>query len=203
LYGKYGYNINNAAEYLLQHIILGRTLNYHNIPSHLYWKNYIEPSGPGKSDTEGPGLFVRGDQGWTEGLHPMDRFVKNTHEILGPLNAVTSQMPMNEHQFLSKDRKAVITTVNMSTAVYTCVSQNGESILLPHYGFLVEAPTFIAFHALNWNGVRYNAPPLFTIRSLEDKPLIRSKQVRIFHGFGDTRIKIGETIQTVVRETVL
>ncbi|MQY80198.1 MAG: hypothetical protein GH151_13585 [Bacteroidetes bacterium] len=214
MYGKYDYNINNAAEYVLQHIILGRTLNYHNIPSHLYWKEYDQTSGQEKSGTEDQGLFVRGDQGWTEGLHPIDRFVKNTHEILGPLNALTAQMPMTEHRFLSTDRKiqqsvfgkgreAVVATVNMSSSIYTCSSQNGEAILLPLYGFLVEAPTFSAFHALNWNGVRYDAPPLFAMHSLDDKPLTRSKQVHVFHGFGDNHIKIGESIQTVPREAVL
>jgi len=44
---------------------------------------------------------------------------------------------------------------------------------------------------------------LFTIRSLDAKPLNRSKQVQVFHGFGDHRIKIGKTIQTVPREATL
>jgi hypothetical protein len=211
MFGKYGFNINTAAEYVLQHIILGRTLNYHDIPPHLYWKEYVQTTDQEKSEIENPGLFVRGDNGWTEGIHPLDRFIKNTHEILGPLNALTAQMPMTEHRFLSIDRKiqqsvfgkglnAVIATVNMSSSIYTCVSKNGESIILPSYGFLVEAPTFIAFHTLNWNGVHYDTPPLFTIRSMDDKELIHSKQVHIFHGFGDNHIKISETMQTVPRE---
>lgn len=33
MYGKYRYDINRAAEYVLHHIIYGRTLNYHMIPS--------------------------------------------------------------------------------------------------------------------------------------------------------------------------
>ena len=199
---------------MLQHIILGRTLNYHKIPSHLYWKEYTQTAGQEKSGTEAGSLFVRGDQGWTEGLHPMDRFIKNTHEILGPLNALTAQMPMTGHQFLTTDRKiqqsvfgkgkqAVIATVNMSSNNYTCTSGNGEGITLPLYGFLVESPTFIAFYAQNWNGIHYDTPALFTMRNLEDKPLSQSKQVHVFHGFGDNRIKIGEKIHTVTREAVL
>ena len=214
MYGKYGFDINTAADYVLQHIILGRTLNYHKIPSHLYWKEYIQTPDQEKSGTENSNLFVSGNQGWTEGLHPIDRFIKNTHEILGPLNALTVQMPMTGHRFLSADRKVqqsvfgkgsqtVVATVNMSSSDYICTSQNGEGIVLPLFGFLVEAPTFIAFHALNWNGVHYDTAPFFTIRSMDDKPLTRSKQVHVFHGFGDTRIKIGGNIQTVQREAVL
>ena len=121
---------------------------------------------------------------------------------------------MTGHKFLSTDRKvqqsvfgkgreAVVATVNMTSSVYTCTSQNREAIMLPQFGFLIEAPFFIAFHALNWNGVSYEAPSFFTLRSLDEKPLAGSKQVQIFHGFGDKRIKIGESIQSVQREAIV
>ena len=32
------------------------------------------------------------------------------------------------------------------------VSKYGGDITLPTYGFLVESPTYIAFHSLSWNG---------------------------------------------------
>ncbi|MCY3019874.1 MAG: DUF5696 domain-containing protein, partial [Planctomycetota bacterium] len=38
MYGKYGYDISAAAEYVLHHISIGRPLNYHNVPAHLYWQ---------------------------------------------------------------------------------------------------------------------------------------------------------------------
>jgi len=44
---------------------------------------------------------VNGDNGWAAGLHPLDRFVKNTHEILSPLNELTAQMRMTKHEFLT------------------------------------------------------------------------------------------------------
>ncbi len=224
MYGKYGYDIFNSSEYVLHHISIGRPLNYHSIPSHLYWKEAhpetaplkVEPSivevkqtaprriaitynwtskdaiaqdwtcfvhftdtagqikfqgdfrpdpptsqwkpgehrfGPftvtipagltgmfdiragffrqevgerpmlmGRRDRErrtmlgkikvsgddiefirqadappalaGDGaMYTRGDGGWTAGMHPMDRFLKNTHEILSPLNEITSRRP--------------------------------------------------------------------------------------------------------------
>ncbi|HUU11272.1 MAG TPA: DUF5696 domain-containing protein [Phycisphaerae bacterium] len=40
MYGKYGYDINQAAEYVLDHVGIGRPLNYHSIPPHLYWKQW-------------------------------------------------------------------------------------------------------------------------------------------------------------------
>jgi hypothetical protein len=233
MYGKYGYSPENAAEYVLDHIIYGRTLNYHNVPAGIYWKKEqrgdvaIKPAGvifkstgresfeisylwecektpqeewrifvhftdgsgkilfqndheptvpvnkwkPGKNIT-GPftvkipsehlkqkffnirvgmfitpngrrakllgqddgelryilgnikvendrlsfepvsdinpqisntGIFVNADNGWAEGMHPFDRFVKNTCEILSPLNEITSQMYLTKHEFLNVD----------------------------------------------------------------------------------------------------
>ncbi len=98
LYGKYGYDIFGTTDYVLYHILIGRTLNHHEIPPHLYWKDTTpapEKQVPaGKRD---PALFTRGDQGWAEGLHPLDRFVKNTYEILSPLNELTAQADMTGH----------------------------------------------------------------------------------------------------------
>lgn len=214
MYGKYGYNINDAADYVLQHIILGRPLHYHNIPSHLYWKeNNIETPRRQQAVREGYDLFVHGEKGWSEGLHPTDRFIKNTHEILGPLNALTAQLPLTNHKFLSEDRKVqqsvfgtgsntVIATINMSPSNYSFNSKDNEVVTLPTFGFLVEAPTFIAFHSLNWNGVKYEAAPLFTLRSMDDKPIAQANQIRVFHGFGDDRIRIKDVIQTVQKEAL-
>ena len=44
MYGKYGYDPQRAAEYVLQHISLARPLNYHSIPPHLYWKSEFKPA---------------------------------------------------------------------------------------------------------------------------------------------------------------
>ncbi len=227
-YGKYGYNPNQAATYVLQHIMLGRPLNYHSIPPHLYWKQtghqrrHSRQSGsaapaqaasaqPLKPD---PALFTRADNGWAEGLHPMDRFVKNTYEILSPLNELTARMQMTSHKFVTPDRKvqesvfgegsdAVTTLVNEGDSTYACVSKLGGKVLLPPNGFLIEGPQFAAFAALSWNGVRYDSPVLFTLRSLDGKPLSGSRAVRVFHGFGDAHIRLGRFNGQVRREAKL
>ena len=347
LYGKYGYDIMKSAEYVLHHISIGRPLNYHSVPPHLYWKERpwdgrplplrpavaeFKEAGPGRfaltyrwtvsgpvtldwpvfvhftdgsgkirfqSDYEprplmtewkpgevlqgpfevrvpeglegtfdiraglfnraaagsraalegeadeehryllgkvsvkggkaefvpppdrgatpmrrDPGLFCRAQGGWAEGLHHVDRFVKNTHEILSPLNEITARLPMTRHEFLSPDRRvqrtvfgdgpaAVETVVNLGSKDYRHQSKLGGEVLLPAGGFVVESPEFAAFHALNWAGLDYAEPPLFTLRSLDGRPLGQSGRVRVFHAFGDARLKLAGRLHSVARETIL
>jgi len=150
-------------------------------------------------------LFVRSDNGWADGMHPMDVFIKNTHEILSPLHELTATTPPTRHEFLTSNRKVqrtvwedVEAVVNMSAATY----QHGE-VLLPPFGFVIQSPRFVAFHAASFNGLRYDDPPLFTLRSLDNRPLSRSRRIRVFHGFGDSRLKLGEKLETVAKEAVL
>ena len=344
MYGKYGYDIRQAAPYVLDHVLWARPLNYHNVPPHLYWqqtaadpdKEDMQPSigefeaaGPrqllisyrwnvrrvpakdwrvlvhfttpegeiafqddfdpatparqwnvgtmefgtfrrsvpeslqgtfdirmglynpatqrraelsGRDDgtrrytvgrltvqgdqlqfqpvaaasqpTADPAVFVSGDGGWTAGRHPFDRFVKNTHEILSPLNEITAQMPLTQHAFLSADRKvqrtvfgagrdAVTVTVNAGECDWPVHSPLGGDVVLPPYGFLAEARGFVTFHASSWAGHRYPAPVLFTLRSLDGKPLARSAQVRVFHAFGDAELTLGGHTFTVPKQAIL
>ncbi len=341
-YGKYGYDIHQAAGYVLDHLVIGRPLHYHQVPPHLYWRaagegeedlvpmiGEFEPAGPRRfwisyrwqvrrvperdwrvfvhfttpdgqiafqddhdpatpasqwnrgvmefgsfgrevpagvrgvfdirmglyepasgrrarlplrddgelryvvgrlvCSAEGvrlepaspaarpdgdPAVFVRGDGGWTDGLHPLDRFVKNTHEVLAPLHGLTAQSPLTAHQFLSADRRvqrsvfgegrdAVTVTVNAGDGLHRVESAGGGTVELPRFGFLVESPRFVAFHALSWGGRRYTAPVLFTLRSLDDRPLTRSSRVRVFHGWGEPEVRIGPREFTVQREAVV
>ncbi len=344
LYGKYGYDLRQAAPYVLDHILWARPLNYHNVPPHLYWRpaaagadaedvapaiaecatdgprqlrlSYrwtvhrapardwrvfvhfttpegeiafqddfspappasqwkpgtmtfgpfrrpvpeslqgtfdvrmglfdpatqdraalpgrddgtrrypvgrlivkgedvrFEPAAPPRQPAADPAVFVRGDGGWTEGRHPFDRFLKNTHEILSPLNEITAQMPLTRHAFLSPDRQvqrtvfgagrdAVTITVNAGEEGWPVRSELGGEVVLPRYGFLAEACGFAAFHATSWAGHDYPAPVLFTLRSLDGQPLARSTQVRVFHGFGDAQVNLGGHTFTVPRQAIV
>ena len=215
MYGKYGYDPNRAAQYVLHHISLARPLNYHSMPSHLYWTH---PPSEDKSTTfeastwshGDPALFTRAENGWAAGLHPMDRFIKNTYEVLSPLNEITAQLPMTQHQFLTADRKVertifgqgqqeVEVLVNGSNTNYVFNSRLGGRVVLPVFGFVAESPVFVAFYALNWNGLRYDSPAMFTLRSL-DQPLARSHQVRVFHAFGDEHVRLRRGVRAVPRE---
>lgn len=342
MYGKYGYDPYTAANYVLHHISLGRPLNYHSIPPHLYWKSseqgtlpvgvsvaqfkqtgrrefevayawhgkpqvtntslrafvhFNDNSGTIKfqndyvpapsvaqwasgSVTQGPftvkvpegltgtftvraglfdpvsgvrmslqgrdggersyalgrlkvtndgitldsamslpspgdpALFTRGDNGWTEDLHSMDRFVKNTYEILSPLNEITARLQMTAHEFLSADRKAqhtvfgtgnntVSVSVNGTTSAITVNSKLGGDTVLPPGGFLVDSPQFVAFYASAFGGEQYSDPPLFTLRSLDNRALERSRKIQVFHGFGASAVPIKGRTYQVVRSAVI
>jgi hypothetical protein len=175
----------------------------------------FEPHRPPRRETRGdPALFTRADGGWAEGMHPVDVFVKNTYEVLSPLNELTARMSMEGHAFLTEDRQvvrsvfgsgadAVTAVVNMGETPYRHRSTVGGEVVLPPCGFLVEAPTFAAFHASAFGGLAYDDPPLVTLRSLDGKPLAESSKVRIWHGFGDPRVRFRGKERRVAREEVV
>jgi hypothetical protein len=217
MYGKYGYNINQSAPYVLQHLSIGRPLHYHNVPAHLYWQstNRSAEADPPKAGPD-RAVFTRGRGGWAEGLHPLDRFVKNTAEILSPLNELTARSLVTDHRFLTPDRKVQLTVfsgpgdqtleviVNASEIEFRLDSNStGSGVVLPPYGFLVRSPQFVAFLASEWGGVHYDTPTLFTARSLDEKPLPSSARIRVYHGFGNAGLQLRGKTWTVEREAVL
>ena len=214
MYGKYGYDPRRAAEYVLQHISFARPLNYHSIPPHLYWKTGFQPATEPASLTTNPALFARADGGWAAELHPLDRFIKNTYEILSPLNELTARIRMTQHRFLTPDRKvqqstfgegadAVVVVVNAADTPFTYTSRFGGTVELPPYGFIAESRTFAAFHALSYGGLRYSAPAMFTWRSLDNRPLSHSRQMRVYHAFGSDQIRLGKATLAVPKEAVV
>ena len=216
MYGKYGYDIMRSADYVLSQMALGRTLNYHSVPAHLYWRRADggrdEPAPAGSGADQA--VFTRADRGWAEGLHPLDRFIKNTYEVLSPLNESTAQMRVTGHAFLTPDRKVqrtvfaqgrkkVMVTVNAGAADHRCDSSLGGRVVLPPCGFLVESPEWVAFYALSWREIQYTNGALFTLRSLDNQALARSDKVRVYHGFGDPRLRLPRGEVTVPREAVV
>jgi hypothetical protein len=174
----------------------------------------FEPAPAAPAPAGDPGLFARADRGWAAGFHPLDRFVKNTYEILSPLHASTARVPLSAHAFLTPDRKvqrsvfgegegATEVVVNAGAADWRHASRTGGEAVLPPFGFLVESPNFVAFHARAWDGMKYEDPPLFTLTSLDGQPLGKSKRVRIYHGFGDDRVRAAGGERRVPREAVV
>jgi hypothetical protein len=68
--------------------------------------------------------------------------------------------------------------------------ESGGPAEVPPYGFIIDSPTFVAFCATRYNGVDYARPTLFTARSLDGKPLAQSAKVRVYHGFGENRLRL-------------
>jgi hypothetical protein len=218
VYGKYEYDYSRAAEYVIHHIIIGRPLHYHTWNRGLYWEKASkdEPQGwPYDSS-----CFIQADNGWAEGLCMIDRFIKNTHEVLSPLHEITAETVITKHEYLTPDFRVervvfgedVDVVVNKASGEfgrifgykdYVYNSKIAGEVILPPYGFVIESPIFIAFHALSWNGIKYEKPVLFTIRSLDGKPISESGRIRVFHGFGESKIKIKGQIYNVPKEEVI
>jgi len=209
-YGKYGYRAEEAAEYVAHHVLCARPLHYHSFPDHLYWQ-----SGPGESlRREGPACYTRSDGGWAEGLHPLDVFLKNTHEVLGPLHHITAHDRLTKFEYLTDDqtvRRATYgegeqvtkVTVNFGPASAEIDSDLGGRTILPAWGFLVENPRFTAFHARHWNGQDYGSGALFTLRPTDDKPLKESSSIRIFHAFGPAPLTWQGKTYEIKREEII
>ena len=104
---------------------------------------------------------------------------------------------MTDHWFLNNTRDAEFT----SFGVVHIFTNNGDEphtiqtgafddiVVLGKYDFFVNSPTFMAIHAKTIGDRTEAAPFLFTFRSLDGKPLAESKRIRVFHGFGSSKIK--------------
>ncbi|MCR4415006.1 MAG: DUF5696 domain-containing protein, partial [Thermoguttaceae bacterium] len=209
-WGKYGYAADQAAEYVAHHVLAARPLHYHSIPDHLYWKEK-----PAKTPSSGPrAAYARTDRGWAAGLHPTDAFLKNTHEVLGPLHEATGHERLTRFEFLTADKtvrrarygdgpEATVVVVNFGSADATVESAHGGSVVLPPWGFVIDGPRLAAFFAKRWNGREYPEGALFTLRPVESKNLAEAGRVRVFHAFGDPRVAWRGTVHEVGREAVV
>ena len=210
-YGKYGYKAEEVAEYVAHHVLCARPLHYHSFPDHLYWTS------EGRRGAEPKGqraCYSRSDGGWAEGLHPLDVFLKNTHEVLGPLHRVTAYDRLADLRISGPEgglrqavygsgRTATRVIVNFSPIDVTVLSASGGEAVLPPYGFLVEGPRFAAFHARQWNGQDYGQGALFTLQPVGDRGLSEADSIRVFHGFGPTTLRWKEQTYEVAREEVI
>ena len=186
-------------EKVLAHLILGE------VPL------YALPPERGADVEAPPGdprfTFARSDGGWTEGkgLSARERFIKNTYEVLSHVARIRFRAPLLFHRYLTPDRTVEETyfgpdlrvVVNYGEREYK--DQEGD-FTLPRFGFWVQHPFFHAFFATRAHGVDYEKPALFTVRSLEGKLYLRAEAVRIYHGFGPTRIQLGGREFDIQRE---
>jgi hypothetical protein len=206
-WGKYGYDPNKAGEYVAHHVLAARPLHYHSVPDGLYWKKEFRPANPSGDQS----CFARTDNGWAQGLHPLDAFVKTTCEVLGPLHDTTAHERLTRLELSGKDntiRKATYGRANNATTVIvnlgsdasTVPSRYGGEAMLPAWGFLVEGPTFMAFYAKRWGERDYPDGALFTVASDGDATLEKASSVRVFHGFGGADISWRGKTHTVRRE---
>ncbi len=211
-FGKYGYSRDKTAEYVAHHILCARPLHYHSFPDHLYWESKAGQKRNGQIPAAG--CYTRCDSGWAEGMHPLDIFIKNTHEILGPLHRNTAHDRLTRFEYVTEDRmirraiygrgeNATKVIVNFGKTDAKVSSVLGGDVILPPWGFLIEGPFFAGFYARSWSGEEYDKGALFTFRPLDKKPLQESGRIRIFHAFGPPAIRWKNTLYNVVREKVV
>lgn len=209
-YGKYGYAADRAAGYVAHHVLAARPLHYHSIPDHRYWTEPVA----GNPATGPDAVYLRTDRGWAAGLCPTDVFLKNTHEVLGPLAAETAHERLTRLEFLSADGavrratygqgdRATQVTVNFGASDAPVQSSRGGDALLPAWGFAIDGPKFSAFYAKRWGGRDYPEGALFTLQAVEGPTLERAAKVRVFHGFGDPRLTWQGSKHEVPREKVV
>jgi hypothetical protein len=196
-WGKYDYSPEKVGEYVAHHVLCARPLHYHSFPDHLYWKGAAgAAAGP---DVPDDACFTRCDNGWAAGMHPWDVFLKNTHEILGPLHAATARDRLENLEFVTPDkmvRRAVYgrgadatgVIVNFGTEPARLKTRLGGEVVLPRWGFVVEGPRFAAFYALKWAGVDYGRGAMFAVRAMDDRRFESGGPVQVFHAFGPATI---------------
>ena len=139
-------------------------------------------------------MFSRNDAGYGEeqSLGYFDTLMKNSYEILSPLNRLTAEWEMTSHCFLTADECVeqttfgnVTITVNFGAQPYTCA----DGSVLPQYGFTVVSPSLEAFYAVRYNGMDYPDGAMFVL-STDDGSAIRSaSKVTVYHAFGDGDIR--------------
>ena len=211
-YGKYGYRADQSAEYVAHHVLCARPLHYHSIPDHLYWKS--EGGREERKGDDASSSYTRSDGGWAEGMHPVDVFLKNTQEVLGPLHAVTAHERLMQFAFLNDDRtvrkavfgngeNATTVIVNFGATDARVKSSLGGDVVLPPWGFIVEGPRFAAFHARQWGGEDYGGGALFTLQPLGNVDFKKADRVRVFHGFGTNTLRWRGKRYEVHREEVI
>lgn len=150
-------------------------------------------------------IFMRAEGGWAEGMNWYDRLVKNVYEVTSPLNELTMLSEITDHEYVTPDRSVERLSYSDGTAI---VVNRGEAefelaeTMLPKSGFLAEGPTFITFHATRYRGIRYDGGALFTVRSLDGKTIAESGKIRIFHGFGENKVKVGKKVYHVDRQNI-
>jgi hypothetical protein len=189
----------SSASDLLELLSFARTPLFTPPPGERWW--WQEASSRKASGDDARNPFVRGDGGWGDGRHPLDVLLKNTYEVLSPVSELASALPLVGHEARPD---GVVRTVfgdgraDSARRVEVLVNRGTQPLhvpegeLPPGVGFVVRAPTFVAFHATRWRGVDYGSGgALFTVRSLDQAPLERSREVRVWHGFGASTLALG------------
>ena len=172
----------NNPGYILDHILYAEMPVY-DFGTHRYWTS---PGGDFKpADAADPRLVFA----HKAGLGLTDGFIKNTYEVLSPLHRLTALMPMTDHRFLKANRRAEVTRFGEDVEItvnYDATDLVLKDAVLPQYGFLIESPSLVVFHARSYRALKFTKPTMLVVQSADGKPLSSSQELRMYAAFGDT-----------------
>ena len=174
------------ADHVLDCILYAEMPVYH-FGNHRYWtgSSQTDRRSPGSSDSRP--TFARGNR-----FNLTDQFIKNTYEVLSPLNRITGLLPMTDHHFLTADR--MVESSRFGDDVQITVNYGKEEFktpiaVLPPHGFVIQSPTLAACYATSFQGQRFAEPTFLVVKSLDGRPLASSAKVRFYRAFGDREIR--------------
>jgi hypothetical protein len=179
--------------YILDHILYAEMPVYY-FGNHRYWTS---PAGDFKAPEETQDRLVFAHKA---GCGLTDGFIKNTYEVLSPLHRLTALLPMTDHRFLKANRKAESTRFGKDieiTVNYDTTDLVSKNAVLPQYGFLIESPKLVAFHARSYRTLKFTQPTMLVVRSADGKNLKASRNIQMYSAFGDRPVKWNGTAVTI------
>lgn len=195
----------NDAARLLLHLLLAQP------PAVAMPADYVRgesSSRTGEAKRSGPEWCFAREGGWSRGrgLGTRDIFLKTAGEVTSYVAGFAAREPLVSFRTIDAKGEVFESRFGYDLRI---VANFGEEpfadeatkTVLPQFGFVVFYPFFYAFHAIEADGVEYDEPALFTVRSLEGKLYLRAEKTRIWHGFGPDTIRLGGRDFTVERET--
>jgi hypothetical protein len=171
--------------YILDHILYAEMPVY-SFGNRRYWTS---PDGDFKAPEDAQARLVFAHKA---GYGLTDGFIKNTYEVLSPLHRLTALMPMTDHRFLKPNRKAESTRFGEDVAItvnYDSTDLVLENAVLPQFGFLIESPTLVAFHARSYRTMQFTQPTMLVVQSVDSRSLKSSRSIQMYAAFGDRPTK--------------
>ncbi len=202
---------------LLRTLLLGKVpiISRQFIPQKDYWEREEEGVLPPDwiryiNLFKRPSIFMIGDEGWGEGLHPFDIFLKNLYEIFIPFRELVFGKKLLRYEFL--DEKDLVVSVSFEGDIEGVVNFGGSHyeyfsishgrVFLPPYGFLLSSPEFLSFYAYGINDYKKEKPLLVSVRTLDGENFKTTKRLKVYHAFGPSEFKFMRKIIDVREEKI-
>ena len=183
----------DMPQYILGHILYAEMPVY-GFGDHRYYQEPDDDFQP-RDASDDKLLYSRGGR-----FCLTDQFIKNTYEILSPLGRVTATMEMTDHQFLNDERTVEWTRFGQDVEIVVNFGEqefDWRGTLMPKDGFVISSPSLVAFCARRHADVEYSEPTLFVIWARDGLDIEKSKDVQIYHGFGDSTVRFRGELKQV------